>query len=217
MSVQLRLRNARLPAPSARLTAAALLFAVLGTWAGCSIEQHYGVLSFFFDGVPQPGSATIATGDVGPSGRRVPGTPALTLSAHAAYAERRCEECHGPSTNFGFVVSGFSELGNETCAGCHDDVQRTWPRVHGPVAAGDCLWCHQPHESRFPALLVRGSPDLCLQCHLFELEESLSAPHEDLQRDCLSCHRGHGGDNPYFLHTAADAEPEAPGATHEPR
>jgi predicted CXXCH cytochrome family protein len=205
-----------LPAPSGKLTAAAFLLTVLGSWAGCSIEQHYGVLSFFFDGVPQPGSVTTATGGVGATGRRVPGTPAVTVSAHTAYAERRCEDCHGPSTNFGFVVSGFSKLGNETCAQCHDDIQTAWPRVHGPVAAGDCLWCHQPHESPYPALLAQGSPDLCLQCHAFELEDSPSIPHQDLRRDCLSCHRGHGGDAPYFLHAAADVGPEATGATDGP-
>jgi hypothetical protein len=56
------------------------------------------------------------------------------------------------------------------------------------------------------------SPDLCLACHRFELLGPRQPPeHEDLDRDCLDCHLGHGGERQYFLKPSdawgpADAE-----------
>jgi len=163
--------------------------------AGCRVEKNYELLSFFFDGVPQPGTGV-------PAGAGAAGRPAprVIVSSHSAFTERRCEECHGETGGFGLVVSGFSDLDAAVCGNCHAQVMQEYPRMHGPVTALECLWCHWAHESPEPHLLAQASPDLCLGCHGFELRGLPQPPeHVDLGRDCLDCHRGHGGEQHYFL------------------
>jgi predicted CXXCH cytochrome family protein len=114
--------------------------------------------------------------------------------------ERRCGECHGEQARYGIFTAGFSKLDASVCLKCHGGVLEEHPLLHGPVAAGACLWCHQPHESPQPSLLVSATPALCLQCHHFQLLEAPAVPHhQDLDRDCLDCHLGHGGAQRYFL------------------
>jgi predicted CXXCH cytochrome family protein len=174
----------------------ALLCGVL-LWAGCSIEKHYDVLSFFFDGVPSPGAVAespraSAGGSAGETGAAV--------SFHTAFAERRCQECHGPSARFGMLVRGFEKLDDSTCLACHAETMHAPPRLHGPVAAGLCLWCHRAHESPYPHLLKHPGPELCLGCHDMGLLGPFQIPeHQDRRRDCLGCHAGHGGAEPGFL------------------
>jgi predicted CXXCH cytochrome family protein len=167
-------------------------------FAGCSVEKNYELLSFFFDGVPEPATGVPGAADAADAGRR-PAPPRI-VSSHSAYAERRCEACHGETGGFGLVVSGFSELDSMVCRKCHGQVPAEYRRMHGPVTAQECLWCHRPHESAYPHLLAQRSPELCLGCHGFELRSLPQPPeHEDLARTCLDCHRGHGGQQRYFL------------------
>jgi predicted CXXCH cytochrome family protein len=60
------------------------------------------------------------------------------------------------------------------------------------VSVGQCLWCHEPHESDQPRLLKTTAPDLCLQCHDRELLPSDNPAHQSEQANCLDCHVGHG-------------------------
>ena len=86
------------------------------------------------------------------------------------------------------------------CLRCHEEVIDAYPVMHGPVAGVACLWCHAPHDSTVEPLLRTQAPDLCLQCHGLELTTTPQPPeHHDLERDCLACHGGHGGDNAYFV------------------
>jgi predicted CXXCH cytochrome family protein len=178
-----------------RFAPAAIAAAII---VGCSVEKHHDLLSFFFDGVPAPAAGRPgAGGGPGAGGRPV---PMPIVSAHSAFAERRCEDCHGETGGFGVVISGFSSLDATVCRTCHSQVGEEFPRMHGPVAAQECLWCHWAHESTYPHLLSAGTPELCLGCHGFELRDRPQpAEHEDLGRDCLDCHRGHGGQQQYFL------------------
>jgi predicted CXXCH cytochrome family protein len=180
-----------------------LLLALGGlAWGGCSVEKHYEILSFFFDGVPAPPSDDPSAGEAAGTGVGVAAAD-LIRSAHTAYRERRCAECHGTQAVFGLQTEGFADLGESICLECHADATDL-ARLHGPVAAGACLFCHEPHVSRYPDLLLEGSPELCLGCHQFELQGAPPTPvHEDLSRDCLDCHFGHGGDDRYFLRPEA--------------
>ena len=196
-------RNRRLPdrdpcaGPSRRtlLVACALVSLI---WGGCSVEKHYELLSFFFDGVPEPpppGTQRLAQGA---GGSRL--VAARTVSAHTAYLDRRCADCHGDQGNFGFTTSGFSDLGEDACLRCHEQEAEPPAFLHGPVALGACLVCHDAHASSYPVLLVKPSPALCLECHEPELQGAPSTPdHEDLSRDCLECHYGHGSEQRYLL------------------
>jgi predicted CXXCH cytochrome family protein len=186
-------------------------------WGGCSAEKHYQLLSFFFDGVPEPGGGPGAAGPI-QAGPGAIGVLAV-VSSHPDYVDGRCQECHGESAALGLAVNWFSELDSTSCAACHDPALDVYPYRHGPVAANECLWCHEAHESTYPYLLVAESPDMCLACHRFELLGFPQPPeHDDLGRDCLDCHHAHGGDEKYFLKPreawgppAQEAEsPEAP-------
>jgi predicted CXXCH cytochrome family protein len=120
-----------------------------------------------------------------------------SLFLHDPFAADECFHCHkeaasprplasqqassAPSrrgkvaTGGGFLRMEVTEL----CFECHDEFspERTardgvW--LHGPVASGWCVTCHDPHKSRNPGLL-RHAPAarLCLQCHeRSELAES---------------------------------------------
>lgn len=52
----------------------------------------------------------------------------------------------------------------ETCKKCHPDMI-TEPFKHGPVDAGYCTVCHDPHASNYPAWTRKSSYRLCTTCH----------------------------------------------------
>jgi len=184
--------------------AALILFAGL-LWAGCSVQKNYRLLSFFFDGVPNPNAlpAAASAGD-GTTMRTSP-----TYVAHRPFTEERCDECHGGRLRPGVDDSGM-------CLKCHADVPNKHPVMHGPVAVVACLWCHVPHESAFASLLKADARQVCAQCHEPGMLGTDTVPaHADGSRSCLECHSGHGGDARFFLHPghaeAAGAAP-SPGA-----
>lgn len=185
-----------------RLASGAALIIASGAivWSGCDVDRNHGTLSFFFDGVPEP-APTMVDGAPGssPFGRASRVSPGGAVSAHSAYLERRCTECHGERARFGFTTDGFANMGADTCIDCHEPAL-DMRLLHGPVAIGECLMCHEAHVSANPLLLIEPSPALCLACHDQEmLAEGPTPHHADLARDCLDCHHGHGGDEPYFL------------------
>lgn len=163
-------------------------------WLGCSIERHYDILVFFFDGVPDPDAppGTPAARD----GRRT----AVVYYSHEPYAQANCDACHAT-----FSPRLRALESSSMCLSCHGEAPTEHPHMHGPVASVSCLWCHAPHESPIRPLLRTASPQMCLQCHGFEF---LTIPHpilkDELTRDCLECHSGHGGQHRYFLHEHAD-------------
>ena len=184
------------------MVAGALLILV---WGGCSVEKHYELLSFFFDGVPEPLPPEVQGLAQGAGGSRL--VAGRMVSAHTAYLDRRCAACHGDQANFGFTTTGFSDLGNEACLRCHDQEAEPPAFLHGPVALGACLVCHDAHASSYPVLLVKPSPALCLDCHGPELQGATSTPvHANLSRDCLECHYGHGGEQRYLLRSRVDPD-----------
>ncbi|MCL4222262.1 MAG: hypothetical protein KJZ65_12930 [Phycisphaerales bacterium] len=169
-------------------------------WSGCSIEKNYELLSFFFDGVPNPNALPIMAAAGNPAFIR----QSPTYSGHRPYLDDRCVDCHGS----GFTTGGVTAA---VCMKCHGEVPQEYPRMHGPVPAGACLWCHVPHESAWAHLLKAPSRDVCGQCHDSTLLSSSKVPeHQDEARQCLDCHYGHGGTSAYFLRSASDrVEPKA--------
>lgn len=164
-------------------------------WSGCSIEKNYEALSFFFDGVPDP-KAVRVTAD----GERAFGDlkASPTYTAHRPYVQDQCAECHGGRFRLGMNDSAI-------CLKCHASVTTAHDRMHGPVAAGACLWCHHPHESAQASLLRNPSRKVCTQCHDAKLLNAERVPeHAEAGRDCLECHSGHGGASAYFLKARVD-------------
>jgi len=161
-------------------------------WIGCSVEKHYELLSFFFDGVPDPNAPDDLFRDRSGRLRR----PSVM---HPPFKEGACEKCHVGAGTFGLTFSGYSDVKAQVCFKCHDTLLDAYPLLHGPVAAGGCLWCHEAHLSQYAHLLKTTTPELCMDCHGFSLRATPDGPHEDLERDCLDCHLAHGGRTRFFL------------------
>lgn len=162
-------------------------------WTGCSVEKNYELLSFFFDGVPNPNRLTNIDGGSPGSMRE-----SLTYTIHQPYAEQQCDACHRSM----FDRSG---IGSEVCLNCHSDVQNEYAYMHGPVAVGACLWCHAPHESAYAHLLKEKDRPVCTQCHGPAMLDTERVPaHADEERGCLECHTGHGSDARHQLRAGID-------------
>ena len=122
----------------------------------------------------------------------VGGRGAVPYRYHTPVLEGRCAECHTgvrrPSAN--------AEV--ETCTACHRKLAVVFPFVHGPVAAGKCLVCHDPHGSNRPALATAEAKELCIRCH----DQPSSLEHIDKARSrvCYLCHNPHASMNRRFLY-----------------
>jgi len=165
---------------------AALLF------PGCSATSRHKALTLFFDGVPPLHNAdatqrqqTSAT-TIGAPFRQFAG------SEHGPYAAKMCNACHeGGATNA--LVAPIDEL----CFRCHA-ITLDKKFIHGPLASGGCLVCHDPHSSQHPHLLVSESGGFCLGCHDRETVAKIEA-HDGLNENCTTCHDAHGSDTKYLL------------------
>jgi len=176
---------------------------VLLAASACSQTTRYRVLNFLFDGVPDPAKVAQADAARDPSrtgqdeesasGESEPKARVVSYP-HPPYRDNRCGACHNMTTG------GMNRTAQEgLCESCHGDVPGKVRYVHGPVAVSDCLFCHHPHTSVIPKLLLRKPTDLCLQCH--DRDDLTKGTHheETDESSCTDCHGAHGGDNPFFL------------------
>jgi len=104
---------------------------------------------------------------------------------------------------------------------CHEPVTRQYPRMHGPVAAVACLYCHRAHDAEYEYLLKTDEPEMCTQCHQRGVLLGDDPPaHLDPERSCIDCHSGHGGTGSGFLlprdQWEEPEEPEAPADSEAP-
>lgn len=191
---------------------------------GCDRAARYKVLTFFFTGVPpldgevidESGEVRIIKKPVVKKKRYIPPVP----YAHGPYAAGQCGQCHDTSASVGFRNSGKEERRgvpqlsqttpgrlvtplNELCVECHINKSREsesgedlW--FHGPVANGNCTFCHSPHQSRFQYILLKETAiELCSQCHT---SENIIATEEHRgEKECTSCHNAHMGINRFLL------------------
>jgi predicted CXXCH cytochrome family protein len=83
------------------------------------------------------------------------------------------------------------------CYGCHDPIDQK-RYIHGPLAVGDCLACHDPHGGYGIAHLRQESTLLCGNCH--GARENLSASVcSSSGKGCMDCHDPHQSDTRYLL------------------
>lgn len=194
-----------------RLTAwsrAAVLFALVLGVAACTPETRYNTLSFFFDGVPPPGGSVEEKQRVSSQYLRdTPGSPVRLkpdMRQHAPYKAGACTQCHPKDLSFA-LDEGFDKRGR--CFGCHEheafkEKLGKLAFVHGPVAVGNCLVCHDAHESIHPALTIEREPKLCYACHEKTLLARAPAHQGSDASRCGACHDPHGGADRFFLRGA---------------
>ena len=168
---------------------------MVAAWAvlfvACNSPSGHHTLTYFFDGVPPPAGTEPAKADPGAALKAAPkrGVHAFT---HGPYAARLCEGCHETARSNALVAAP-----DQLCGKCHVlDLGKKY--VHGPLNAGGCLTCHDPHQSQYRFLLVSDSATFCLRCHQRASLRRVDG-HEEDGRTCTECHEAHMSDRPYLL------------------
>ncbi|GAB4154968.1 MAG: cytochrome c3 family protein [Planctomycetota bacterium] len=197
---------------------ALLLLSTLALLAACSAAEHYELLSFFFDGVPDPNAPVVEPPKV-PEGPRVvyvPPVPDASEMAklHPPYAQRRCDACHQrprdrrnrvPGQFTMQAMSGLRLPVDQLCFSCHEQQPRTY--WHAPALLGLCVRCHHPHASYNDHLLLRKRvAELCEQCHTAETMVTTERHREFGDRSCAECHDPHAADVRFFLKPGSGVE-----------
>jgi len=122
---------------------------------------------------------------------RARNTGAAAYRYHDPVRDGECLACHPQGVG---LTSPVSEA--RLCSTCHDS-KTGFKRLHGPLGAGQCGICHDPHGSAFPAFLVMEVRALCVQCH----EQSTSQKHirKSGDKQCPECHNPHGSEKQFLL------------------
>jgi len=127
---------------------------------------------------------------------------------HEPASAGRCFACHEAKASGKGVRFTPREGGSDTlCFRCHVS-NRRWKSsayLHGPVGAGNCVFCHDPHgSSRKFYLRYDGKEGLCLVCHLKKAREFSKKGfrfHAILTaKGCTVCHSPHASAYPYQLY-----------------
>ena len=120
-------------------------------------------------------------------------------------AKKDCQRCHianGAEHPLEAVV-GFNlktDVPN-LCYECHDPKTES-DFVHEPIKKGECLTCHDIHNS--PNMyLVKKDPvaGLCLDCHELNIPEGNMVHGAVTEGNCVGCHNPHEADNAAFMKT----------------
>jgi predicted CXXCH cytochrome family protein len=111
---------------------------------------------------------------------------------HEPVLDGECKACHPQGVG---RTSPVSEA--RLCHTCHE-TKTGYKRLHGPLGAGQCSICHDPHGSSYPSFLVMGVRALCVQCHA----QSRSQTHIEKSgnKQCPECHNPHGSEKQFLLY-----------------
>lgn len=165
------------------------LAGALALFAGCSNAKHHRVLALFFDGVPDPEAVVVSAT---PAIRTSVGRKLVQPGEHGPYAAKLCDSCHDSKATNALVAPA-----EQLCVRCHE-LGAAKAYVHGPLASGGCLVCHDPHRSANRYLLVSASDGFCLHCH-DRSALSAVAGHAGETADCTDCHEAHMADRKFLL------------------
>ncbi len=113
--------------------------------------------------------------------------------------DAQCTACHGES-NGRLNPTKLNPVSTCTTSGCHAaKIQHRF--VHGPVGAGTCIYCHDPHGSFYSDFLSRQGSELCTVCHedtnTFSDHSDVHSPVAD--GSCTECHDPHGSETRFQL------------------
>lgn len=120
---------------------------------------------------------------------------------HEPYKNYQCDSCH-----IGTPGKKLKKPVSELCFDCHSSMRLELENrfAHSPFGQGDCMECHEAHQSDHNHLLSKSPDSLCEECHS-ETRGKSSSKHRDAIRKlgnkeyCLTCHQTHSGDNPSLL------------------
>jgi len=170
----------------------------------CSIKEKHDILKFFFDGVPPLGQNNNRDGLPNADFRatsQVPEGPVWYVHE----PRKDCTNCHDKNKQRSMPGQTFLKVTiPELCYQCHSNYTKSYRYVHGPVAVGQCLYCHNPHASKIKALLIEPEPQLCYRCHDQFSIELVPAHFSKRMSMCSVCHNPHASS----ISTLLRVEPE---------
>lgn len=202
-----------------------LALGVAASLTGCDPQSRHRALTFFFTGVPplEEEKPVKKSNDQLPSpAAEVLPQPAAkgagALFSHPVWVAGICAPCHESTGVFrtpgvkktaatAFTTGGgkpgrLTLAKKEICTQCHKDKtpQRAandnlW--LHDTAAKGECLACHDPHQSNYARNLLQPPSIICLPCH--QKGAFLTTPAHRRGETCLSCHNPHIGINKNLL------------------
>lgn len=160
-------------------------------FVSCDDVERHEALTFFFDGVPPLRPEDLQGESLDPNSPEFAQT-GQTPAWYVHEPRKDCSICHGKRKQRGFssqiyLTSSVPKL----CYNCHTDYTVSAPFVHGPVAVGQCLFCHNPHKSKIEHLLIAPEPGLCYQCHDIDTIELIAAHLPKQLSSCTDCHNAH--------------------------
>ncbi len=113
---------------------------------------------------------------------------------HAKVGQLNCTDCHRKrrgKINFQRITPARY---NCTTGDCHPKMgkEKEAAHVHGPVGAGVCISCHNPHGSFEKMELERSGQELCIVCHEAKKKEfDQAVVHPPVEEGCVDCHDPH--------------------------
>ncbi len=124
---------------------------------------------------------------------------------HQQTGQLNCRECHSfrrGKYNFQRIIPARS---NCTTSECHPKIGKDAAHVHGPVGAGVCISCHNPHGSPEPLHLERDGQELCMVCHEAKRQEfDQEVIHPPVEEGCIDCHDPHQSSKRFQLRGDGD-------------
>jgi len=184
-----------------KIASGILIILVLIHLCQCSPYAGKSALRFFFDGVPETDSTSMASMEHSgmPEDSTDVSEEEIALSdtegsLHYPFGEGECASCHN-ERSLGTMLEPQPAL----CYICHEDLAGQYNYLHGPVAGGYCTACHDPHRSTNEKLLRYTGEELCFYCHKSEsvLRNEMHEGLEDMA--CTDCHNPHGGEDKYIF------------------
>jgi predicted CXXCH cytochrome family protein len=184
--------------------------------SGCTKQTKHKVLTFFFTGVPpleEEKKDEVEKNKSATEPIKVP--TVVTVYTHPVTAANLCNKCHQTTANFSLFgrrtrTTSFQRGAlspgplvmdrKELCVSCHKNRSAAealaaglW--LHDTAAKGDCIACHDPHQSQHRYVLLAEPEEICIPCHK-EAEMMNKVKDKEahkLPSDCLSCHNPHLG------------------------
>lgn len=165
----------------------------------CDEVERHKVLDYFFDGVPPIGQDPFEAGLLDPNTQQLD-QMGQTPAWYVHEPRKDCTNCHRKRRGGGFSAQTYLIAPvPELCNNCHKNYAATASIVHGPVAVGQCLFCHNPHKSKVEHLLKKPEPELCYLCHDESMVELIPAHLPQQTSACTDCHDPHAGSTKALL------------------
>lgn len=165
----------------------------------CDEVERHKTLSFFFDGVPPLGTEVLQEEFLDANSPEKIQT-GRTNAWYVHEPRKDCSNCHSSRRQRSFSSQIYLTAPvPELCYNCHNEYAKSSSYVHGPVAVGQCLFCHNPHKSKIEHLLTVSEPGLCYLCHDVDTIELITAHSPEKLSTCTNCHNAHASSNKALL------------------